>query len=43
MLGSLEEKAEYKKTMMPYIIGAVLVFAASAIAGIIYSFAINLG
>ena len=43
MLGSVEEKAEYKKTMMPYIIGAALVFAASAIAGMIYSFAINLG
>lgn len=43
MLGSIEERAEYKKTMMPYIIGAVLVFAASAIAGMIYSFAINLG
>lgn len=43
MFGSIEERAEYKKTMMPYIIGAVLVFAASAIAGMIYSFAINLG
>ena len=42
MFGSIEERAEYKKTMMPYIIGAVLVFAASAIAGMIYSFAINL-
>lgn len=37
MIGSIEEKAEYKKTLMPYIIGASLVFAASAIAGIIYS------
>ena len=43
MMGSAEEKAEYKKTMMPYVIGAALVFAASAIAGMIYSFAINLG
>lgn len=43
MMGSVEEKAEYKKTMMPYVIGAALVFAASAIAGMIYSFAINLG
>ena len=37
MLGSIEEKAEYKKTLMPYVIGAVFVFAASSIAGIIYN------
>ena len=42
MMGSAEEKAEYKKTMMPYIIGAALIFAASAIAGGLYSFMINL-
>ena len=39
MMGSAEEKAEYKKTMIPYIIGAVLVFMASNIAGFIYNFA----
>ncbi len=38
MMGSAEEKAEYKKTLMPYIIGAGLVFAASAIAGVVFSF-----
>lgn len=38
MMGSAEEKAEYKKTLMPYVIGAALVFAASAIAGIVFSF-----
>lgn len=43
MMGSAEEKAEYKKTLMPYIIGAGLVFAASAISGIIFSFTQNLG
>ena len=37
MLGSVEEKAEYKKTLMPYVIGATFVFAASAIAGAIYN------
>ena len=37
MLGSVEEKAQYKKTLMPYIIGAVFVFAASSIASIIYN------
>ena len=32
MMGSASEKAEYKKTMIPYLIGAVLIFGASAIA-----------
>lgn len=41
MMGSAEEKAEYKKTMMPYIIGAALIFAASALAGMLYSFLSN--
>ena len=27
MAGSVEERAEYKKTMMPYVVGAVMVFA----------------
>lgn len=39
MLGSAEEKSEYKKTMVPYLIGAVLIFAASNLAGMVYSFA----
>ena len=37
MLGSVEEKAEYKKSLFPYMIGAVFVFGASTIAGIVYS------
>ena len=41
MMGSAEEKAEYKKTLMPYVIGAGMVFAASAIAGVIYQFTRN--
>lgn len=32
MMGSAEEKAEYKKTMLPYLIGAVILFAAVNIA-----------
>ena len=32
MLGSVEEKAEYKKSFMPLIIGIILVVAASSIA-----------
>lgn len=42
MMGSTEEKAEYKKTLMPYVIGAVLIFAASVIAGAIFGFANNI-
>ena len=38
MMGSAEEKAEYKKTLIPYIIGAGLVFAASAIANLVFTF-----
>ncbi len=41
MMGSAEEKAEYKKTMIPYIIGAVLIFAASNLASMIYKWAQN--
>ena len=36
MIGSVEEKAQYKKTLLPYVIGATFVFAGSTIAGIIY-------
>ena len=39
MMGSAEEKAEYKKTLLPYIIGAAFVFAASAIASVVFNFA----
>lgn len=39
MMGSAAEKAEYKKTMIPYVIGAILIFAASTIANVIYNFA----
>ena len=38
MMGSAEEKAEYKKTLMPYIIGAALIFAASMFAQSAYDF-----
>lgn len=38
MMGSAEEKAEYKKTMLPYLIGAVLIFAASFIAQAVVTF-----
>lgn len=38
MMGSAEEKAEYKKTLLPYIIGAAMVFGASVLTGVIYNF-----
>ena len=36
MMGSAEEKAEYKKVMIPYIVGAVLVFSATSIVRVVY-------
>ena len=42
MMGSAEEKAEYKKTMIPYIVGAVFIFAASTLANMIYNFVIGI-
>lgn len=35
MIGSVNERAEYKKAMMPYIIGAIMVFAITNLLGII--------
>lgn len=37
MMGSPEEKAEYKKTMIPYLVGAVLIFLAPTIANTVYT------
>lgn len=37
MVGSVEEKAEYKKTLLPYIIGAVFVFGATTVASVVYN------
>ena len=39
MMGSASEKAEYKKTMIPYIVGAVLIFAGTSIVKVIYQLA----
>ena len=35
MLGSLEEKAEYKKDMIPYLVGACLLFGITAIVKVL--------
>ena len=37
MIGSTEEKAQYKKSLLPYVVGAILVFGASTLASIIYN------
>lgn len=39
MIGSTAEKAEYKKSMIPYLIGCIFIFAISRIVSIIYSLA----
>lgn len=36
MLGSIEEKAEYKKSMTGYVIGAIMLFGITTIANILY-------
>lgn len=36
MAGGIEEKAQYKETMMPYLIGAIIIFASSFIVEKIY-------
>lgn len=35
MIASVEEKAKYKEQMVPYLIGAILLFGGSGILGII--------
>lgn len=42
MIGSAEERAEYKKSLRPYIIGAVMVFAITNLLGILAPIAKNL-
>ena len=42
LIGSAEEKAEYKKTMIPYLVGAVLVFAGATIVNVVYNMVIGL-
>ncbi len=38
MLGSAEEKADYKKSLIPLVVGIVVVMAATQIMTMIFSF-----
>lgn len=42
MIGSIEEKAEYKKTMFYYILGAIILFIAPTLANIIYNLSVEI-
>lgn len=42
MIGSVEEKVEYKKTMIPYLIGVVMIGSISVIVRLIASLAANI-
>lgn len=37
MMGSVEEKADYKKTLIPYVIGAGILFTGSFLPQLIYN------
>ncbi len=39
MIGSIDERAEYKRTMMPYLVGAVLFFGIVNVVAIISNLA----
>lgn len=43
MFASITEKAEYKETMMPYLLGCVLLMAGTIVIDLIYQVAITLG
>lgn len=42
MMGSAAERAEYKKTLLPYFIGAILIFGASNLSQVVYTWASKL-
>ncbi len=42
MLGSVEEKANYKKTLLPFVLGAVMVLGISNFVNVIYQIAIGI-
>ena len=42
LLGSIEERAQYKQTLVPWLIGAIMIFAITTIPGIIYDITKNI-
>lgn len=42
MMGSVEEKANYKQELIPYVLGAIFLFTSTTIANFIYIFATNI-
>ena len=42
MFGSVEEKAQYKKILLPYFWGAIMVFGITNIVSIIYDIAVSI-
>ena len=42
MMGSIEEKAQYKELLMPYFIGAIFIFGITNVVSIIYNIAIQI-
>ena len=42
MMGSVEEKANYKKTLLPYVLGAIMVLGISNFINVIYKIATGL-
>lgn len=42
MMGTVEEKAAYKKTLMPYLLGAFMVLGVSNLLKVVYDIAIDI-
>ena len=42
MTGSVEEKSEYKKSLLPYVIGAGMIFTGTTIPNLMYQIVIKL-
>lgn len=43
MLGSAEEKADYKKSLIPYLLGTFFIFATTALPQLIYEIVQSIG
>lgn len=42
MCGSIEERVQYRKTMIPYLIGSIMLFSVTNIVSIIYKIATDI-